>query len=676
MILQSVELENYGVFRGKHEFNLTPDLHKKKPIILFGGLNGSGKTTIFEGINLCLYGRKYFKRLRTIKEYHAYLKSKIKPLNPQGESKYTGSIELNIEFNDFGVKNTYSARRHWKVNGDKIKEYFRVLKNGQMLGIIEQEYSQVFIANLIPRGISNLFFFDGEKIQELADDTPDNGFFKKALDSVLGLDIIQTLGKDLRTYTFKQNATEDSIDIIREIDILSKNHAAQNNELQNLNQERSTIRKSLDKTAGTIANKENELSLQGAGYAKKRFEFKNNLNQIENEVVQVRKKLKDIYSGIFPFTLVPTLCIQLRDIILEESARKNDSATIKLLVQNKDLITHRLFQNNGSFSQIINDASKEDIVNEIISTLRDVINESENKDFHLINDFSYKELKQLLYWLDQTSNRIPMEIKQMSELYNRLVSNRAHYDNLIRRVPDDSLLDPIINEINAQYELKGRYDNQLNKTDEAIASLKFKISEFERKMELLDEQYEEYNKYERKIVLIRKIRMMLEKYQDAIREDKMEMLRKSFLGSISMILRKNNFISDIKIDSETYQIQLKREDGNYIDKSILSKGEKQIYAVSMLLALAEVSGRPLPFMIDTPLARLDSVHRDNIVENFFPNASHQVIIFSTDTEIDKIYFDKLSPHITRAYHLQYDDQAASSIEEEGYFWKALEVIAD
>ncbi|GAH62928.1 unnamed protein product, partial [marine sediment metagenome] len=183
-------------------------------------------------------------------------------------------------------------------------------------------------------------------------------------------------------------------------------------------------------------------------------------------------------------------------------------------------------------------------------------------------------------------------------------------------------------------------------------------------------------KFERKISLIRKIRKMFDEYQDAIREDKMEMLQNSFLDSISMIIRKHNFISDIKIDSETYQIQLKREDGNYIDKSILSKGEKQIYAVSMILALAEVSGRPLPFVIDTPLARLDSVHRDNIVENFFPNASHQVIIFSTDTEIDKIYFDKLLPYITRVYHLKFDDQTASSFGEDGYFWKALEVIAD
>ena len=168
---------------------------------------------------------------------------------------------------------------------------------------------------------------------------------------------------------------------------------------------------------------------------------------------------------------------------------------------------------------------------------------------------------------------------------------------------------------------------------------------------------------------------MLKEYQEIIRENKMEMLRTTFLDSITMIIRKHDFISDIKFDKD-YHTELQLGDGNYISKSILSNGEKQIYAISMLLALVKVSGRPLPFVIDTPLARLDSSHRDNIVENFFPNASHQVIIFSTDTEIDKKYFEKLAPHIARVYHLEYDNQIKSALASEGYFWKPIEVIHD
>ncbi|MCK4814573.1 AAA family ATPase, partial [bacterium] len=246
MILQNIDLENFGVFRGKHAFNLTPDLQGKRPIILFGGLNGSGKTTLFEGIKLCLYGRLTLKELRTKRAYNSYLKKKIEPLNPQRGRKYFGAIELHIEFNDFGVKDIYSVRRTWNVERENVEEKFRVLKNGQMLGTIEQEYSQAFIANLIPMGVSNHFFFDGEKIQQLAEDTQNNGYFKEALDSILGLDVIQTLVKDLQTYSYKQIGADDRADVVHEIERLSKNRVTLDDELANIHQDRSSVRTKLD----------------------------------------------------------------------------------------------------------------------------------------------------------------------------------------------------------------------------------------------------------------------------------------------------------------------------------------------------------------------------------------------------------------------------------------------
>ncbi len=89
----------------------------------------------------------------------------------------------------------------------------------------------------------------------------------------------------------------------------------------------------------------------------------------------------------------------------------------------------------------------------------------------------------------------------------------------------------------------------------------------------------------------------------------------------------------------------------------------------MLWALARGSGRPLPFIIDTPLGRLDASHRQNIVQNFFPRASHQVILFSTDTEIDQQLFKKLQPYISKSYHLEYDEKAKTTCVSAGYFWE-------
>ena len=125
--------------------------------------------------------------------------------------------------------------------------------------------------------------------------------------------------------------------------------------------------------------------------------------------------------------------------------------------------------------------------------------------------------------------------------------------------------------------------------------------------------------------------------------------------------------SAIKFTIKIYDIN-----GDNLEKNQLSEGEKQLFAISVLWGLAQSSNRSLPLIIDTPMARLDVNHRDNLVERYFPHASHQVIILSTDTEIDKNYFNKLSPFLTKSYHLEYFENDKSTIPKEGYFWKQVE----
>jgi len=675
MILENIKVKNFGVFRGEHVFDLTPDL-KEKPIILFGGLNGSGKTTLFEGIKLCLYGQLSSKNLRTKSDYHEYLKKKILPLGKKEKRTYHGAIELRIQFNDFGLINLYSIRRSWKVDPKGIEENFRILKNGKLLSEVEREYSQAFLANLIPMGISNLFFFDGEKIQELAEDTENNGFFRDAVDSILGLDVIQTLINDLKNFSYRQVSPEDSYEIQEAIKKEHNSISSLDDQLQNLYQEKSGHKIGLERTLDEIEKKENELSLQGAGYAKKRVEYKDKLNQVERELVETRRKLREIYSGLFPFTIIPELCQQLRDRILEESRKKSEIDSLDIL-QVKKAEFSKLFFSSIEYHDVFPDQIyKEKFVDDIFDTFKNLINDPSEKNFYFINDFSEKELAQVMYWTDQSIKSLPDEIKFLSNRYEKLVSDKGYYENMLRRVPDDSLLDPIVSRINELFENKGRFENELNKIEEEINSVNFKLNEARRNLEILQEKLEQYYKHERKLKLLKNIQRLLIEYQDIIRKNKMDQLKEVFLSAIATILRKPNFITGIQIDPKTFQISLRREDGVDIDKTMLSNGEKQIYAISMLLALARVSGRPLPFIIDTPLARLDSSHRDNIVENFFPIASHQVIIFSTDTEIDKMYFEKLSPYISRVYHLKFDDVKFSTLVEEGYFWKAQELMHD
>ncbi len=94
-----------------------------------------------------------------------------------------------------------------------------------------------------------------------------------------------------------------------------------------------------------------------------------------------------------------------------------------------------------------------------------------------------------------------------------------------------------------------------------------------------------------------------------------------------------------------------------------------MYATAIVWGLAKTSGRPLPFIIDTPLARLDEEHRSSLVQEFYPER-HQTIILSTDSEINYEYYKKLQPYISSSYVIQYNSREGKTVIQNGYFFNS------
>src|SRR5262249_43439074 len=148
---------------------------------------------------------------------------------------------------------------------------------------------------------------------------------------------------------------------------------------------------------------------------------------------------------------------------------------------------------------------------------------------------------------------------------------------------------------------------------------------------------------------------------------KVQELEKVALECLKDLSRKTDLVHSLRIDPRTFQVMLFDAHELAVPKVSLSAGEKQIYAVSLLWGLAKVSGRPLPMIIDTPLGRLDSRHRLNLLEKYLPLASHQVIILSTDTEVDQANFDVLKSSTSHCIHLVTQDGWTDVTD--GYFWR-------
>jgi len=165
-----------------------------------------------------------------------------------------------------------------------------------------------------------------------------------------------------------------------------------------------------------------------------------------------------------------------------------------------------------------------------------------------------------------------------------------------------------------------------------------------------------------------KARDTLVKFREEVTRRHISRIEALILESFTQLLRKSGLVSAIQIHPVTFALSLTGGDGSPLSFDKLSAGERQLLATSLLWGLARASGRPIPTVIDTPLGRLDSTHRQHLVERYFPVAAHQVILLSTDEEIHQQNLPRLKPAIARSYRLEFDETLRRTIVEPGYFW--------
>jgi DNA sulfur modification protein DndD len=216
----------------------------------------------------------------------------------------------------------------------------------------------------------------------------------------------------------------------------------------------------------------------------------------------------------------------------------------------------------------------------------------------------------------------------------------------------------------------GRKTEQLRIIEDELLTIENKIREIEAEIEKLYEKHHLSKDKANFIAECDAVANLLNQFVVRLRKNKIHILQEKTFEMYRLLSSKAGLIKDISIDDKTYEIKIIDRSGHEIKKSGLSAGEKEVFAVSLLWGLAQTSQLKLPIIIDTPLSRLDSTHRDNIVNNYFPNAGDQVIVLSTDTEIDTNYYRNLKPYLAGAAKLEFDQKQELTTVKTGYFWEA------
>ncbi|PSO70687.1 MAG: DNA sulfur modification protein DndD, partial [Cyanobacteria bacterium QH_8_48_120] len=256
-----------------------------------------------------------------------------------------------------------------------------------------------------------------------------------------------------------------------------------------------------------------------------------------------------------------------------------------------------------------------------------------------------EKLKDLKEEVDATEKQLASAASP--EVYAQLEDNLKHAQNLLK-------------DCQAAYETARRKCEELG---EAIARTKKELEHYgEQNLDRKNEQHI--------IASSTKVQKTLQQFRERLTLKKLNKLEFEVTECFRYLLHKSDLVHRVAVDSQTYRLSLYDPEGQLVPKHRLSAGEKQLLAVAFLWGLARVSGRRLPVAIDTPLGRLDSSHRNNLVERYFPAASHQVILLSTDTEIGKTEVEQLraSEAIAQEYLLKYDSSNAKTEIQPGYFW--------
>lgn len=640
------------------------------PVILIGGMNGAGKTTLLDAVRLCLYGKRSLGARVSRNEYYEYLSTMIHRNPTSSLPLDSASVSLEFEYARGGKKKHYRVERAWQQRGKthrSVKESFFVSEDNQLNADFDAAYWQDYINELIPIGVSQFFFFDGEDIQKLTDDSSHDQFLAESIKSLLGLNLVDRLKSDLSIYAnrlAKQNSPEP---LQQEIEAAESEIADLSSSLNDVTEHLESTQTKIERLETQISRQESQIAAEGGGYAEKRESLKLQQEQLSTEIEKLENEIRDLCGNLFPFALVPDLLMRLekrlrKEIEYDQWEEKNRVLKTENTKLINDLTSASFWDNSFSESEI------EFVYSKIAPELKTQLElPKELESFEKTRERSSSEYDQLFEWIKTCLNDIPQKFRKLNDALKNAELELQKVEQYLQKAPDEEVLKPLIEKLSKLNQNLGQLCKQEKDQDLTIRSLNSQLVEAERKLEKLRHTQQLGEAHIKRQQQVSQVKSVLSSYTSLLTQAKIVTLGNSIVESFNQLSHKPDRISRVEINPDTFAVTLYDSNRCELSKEELSAGEKQIYTTALLWGLAKTSGKPLPMILDTPLGRLDSSHRKLLVERYFPHASHQMILLSTDTEVDEFFHSLMEPYISHTFHLEYHKSDGHTTIEESYF---------
>lgn len=710
MKIKQIELFNFGSYEDCSTFDLTSSDADQR-IVIIGGKNGAGKTTLFTAIQVGLYGNYAFG-YKTVG--HHYLKEIYNLINNRARLNNEATAYVKIIFEHIGnrEKTEYSLLRQWTWETGAVEETLLVNQNGIELDNDELIRFQNYLVHLIPPDMLKLYFFDGEKIADyFLSENKIN--IRDALMILSGNDTFDILHNNVKR-VINSSKSHDSdtaseylqlqneVNLLQEkIDALIFTKQSLLEEIEACNEKEEFIKKQYAARGGLTLEQWTTLQAE--------------LKSEEERRDRINWQRKAIATDMLPFIIAKKLVNQVIPQIKSED----------------DFLTHKLLETRLSDNSFLSEVSQAMIsvgvtAPEKIDTIFSAITSSllvgdwqNYKPLFSLSDDEKIQVHSILakvsefepQTLSRYQKRLDKSLERSKEIRNCIQnSDIEHMEDYIKEISEcesevkilQTKLEQLFAEIqHLEYNLhlktqelvssRKQLESHLKKVSVAAlsgrvallledlqnniysllikkveADLKYKLNQLLRKTKFFDDIHidNDFN-----VHIIRKQRVLIDDLVNVVKKGGVQALRRN-IGDVAYesILSgadnvNNAFVIRLLEDQETDSLELPLE----IDKDRMSSGEKQIFVMSLYWALMQQSENELPFIIDTPFARIDTEHRANITEHFFLDLTGQLFVLSTNEELTGEHLDTMRNQISHVYMLEYGDDKRTYIVHDHYF---------
>jgi DNA sulfur modification protein DndD len=661
MHLQEIYLKNYKSYVGEHRLELDRSSAGQN-VHLIGGLNGAGKTSLFSAVPLTLYGVDsaglVFPRLPGSDVAVSYKRHLEESFSFGARANGEHEMEVGLSIDHFGL-DVRLRRTWWFTEGQLDDEDFVIYEGPKPLrlgALDDSERAAVlreYVERLAPNRVAKFFFFDGEEIKTIAERDPDHAVVD-GLNQLLGFQTLQSLDEDLQTLKTA---------IRRELPgAMETGFAAASSEAERIEAELDSVTSDLgqelarrDRNRSNLVQLEDQLGeLLGTSSISSQSDIAAALASKSQELQDINSQVQSIVIEVMPLLLIQELARKAAEQSRRVIDRRRAQDADKKLQQTRSRLLKTFA--SGLSSGKLSPARQEEIVKLLEDSWSKVVKQSVSgtspldfmteAELEIVCAFSKPppEMVRQFIALVSRRERVQKDINSLRTVQNTFESgDRAH-----------RLLEEKARAVDDLIECEG----EIRRLSAVVETLKRELGNAQAVATRLEEKLVAADDARLQLDVTARLQEVARRFMEELRKKRASALQEKTSEMVQALVHKEELVNSILIDPDTWKIRILDRRGDEVLNP--SAGEREVFALALVWGLAQISGQSLPVIIDTPLGRLDQMHRANFIREFLPRAGNQVIVLSTDSEVDDRWYSVLKPHLVQETLIAFDEELQSS----------------